>query len=97
MDRYLMSKITPWSDTSIKDQKIVDFINNIRAEKLRGIVREYFEHECYFRSYTLEDFRKEFIRYLKGENNDYRFLPGLGNHYEDILKMLLKIKKEELE
>ena len=91
------NKITPWSDTAIKDQKTIEFINNIRVVRLRGIVRDYFEEKCWFNTYTLEDFRKEFIRYLKGENNDYRFLPGLCDRYEDILKMLLKIEKEDLE
>ena len=93
MDRYFATKITPWSDTNIRDQKIIDFINNIKSEYLRSIIREHFEHECYFKNYTLEIFKKEFKEYLDDKNIGHYFLPGLNSHYEDILKKLLGIEK----
>lgn len=95
-DVIVEEKITQWSDTNIEDQRAKEFINNIKADYLRSIVRKHFEHECYFKFYTLKHFRKDFIDYLKDKERKYYFLPGLNNHYEDILKMLLKIKDEEI-
>ena len=84
-------KINIWSDTNIKDQRAKEFLNNIKSDYLRSIVRKHFERECYFRLYTLEDFRNEFLKYLKNKETNYYFLPGLNDHYEEILKVLLHI------
>ena len=93
MDSWLTSKIDRWSDTNIKDQRAKSFINSIKSDYLRAIVRKHFEKECYFRLYTLEDFKKEFQDYLNDREAKYYFLPGLNDHYEDILKKLLGIEK----
>ena len=93
MDSYLSSKIDAWSNTSIRDQKTKDFINSINSKYLRSIIREHFEHECYFRYYNIDDFKKEFIEYLNDKSINHYFLPGLNDHYEDILKKLLGIEK----
>ena len=89
---YFNKNITVWSDTSIRDDKVIDFINNIKAIRLKRIIREHFEHKCYFTNYTLDDFREEFKKYLEDKDDMYRFLPGLDSKYENILKMLLEIK-----
>lgn len=93
MDSYLSSKIDAWSDTNIRDQETKDFINSINSKYLRCVIRKHFEHECYFRYYNLDDFKKEFIEYLNDKEVKHYFLPGLNDHYEDILKKLLNIEK----
>ena len=93
IDPYLMENIDFWTETNIKDKKTIEFINNIKSRRLKGIVRKHFEHECYFKHYTLQDFRKEFIDYLNDKEAKYYFLPGLNDHYEDILKYLLKVNE----
>ena len=91
----LTSKIDFWSDTKIRDKKAIEFINNIKSLKLRSIVRNHFETQCslYDQWYSLEDFKNNFKSYLGGKNNNYYFLSGLNDHYEDILKKLLGIEK----
>ena len=85
-------RITAWSDTCIKDQDAIDFINKIQSMKLRRIIREHFESECYNHPYNLKKFKEEFIEYLSKEDIHHYFLPGLNDRLEDILKKLLYIK-----
>lgn len=88
---YGDGKITPFCDTNIKDQRAIKFINSIKSRKLRQIVRDHFEKECFMRVYRYTDFRNEFIKYLNDSNNMYYFLPGLNDRYENILKLLLDV------
>ena len=90
---YLEEEITIWSDTCIKDKKAREFINNIKSRRLRGIIKNHFEHECFLRHYTLKDFEEEFVKYLNDKSAKYYFLPGLNDKYEDILKKLLYLDK----
>ena len=83
--------INAWSDTNIKDKDAVAFINSIKSLKLRRIVRNHFENECYFINYTLKMFKEDFKEYLKDETNHRYFLPGLNDRTENILKKLLNI------
>ena len=93
MDNVLRGKIDRWSDTNISDKDAKDFINNIKSDTLRGIVRNHFEHECYNGLYTLNDFKRDFKKYLKDKDRKHYFLPGLNDRYENILKMLLRLEE----
>lgn len=91
----LREPITKYSDTAIKDQKVIDFINNIKSVHLRSIVRNHFEHECEMINsyYSLDNFKEDFTSYLNNKEAKYYFLPGLDSHYESILKKLLGLEK----
>lgn len=91
----LSKKIDFWTDTSIKDKKAIEFINNIKSLKLRSIVRNHFEYKCGMIDtwYSVEDFKEEFVTYLNKKDNIYYLLPGLNDRYESILKKLLGLEK----
>ena len=91
----LSKNIDCFTDTNIRDRKTIEFINNIKSLRLKSIVRNYFEYKCGMIDswYSVEKFKEEFIKYLNDKNTTYYFLPGLNEHYEDILKKLLKIEK----
>ena len=91
----MSKKIDRWTYTDIRDKDTIEFINNIKSLRLRSIVRNHFEYQCNMVNtwYSIKDFKEEFITYLNDKNSSYYFLPGLNEHYEDILKKLLKIEK----
>lgn len=91
----LSKNIDHFADTSIRDKKVIEFINNIKCLRLKSIVRNHFEYKCNMINewYSVENFKEEFIKYLNNKDAKYYFLPGLNDHYEDILKKLLKIEK----
>lgn len=90
----MSKKIDRWTYTDIRDKKAIEFINNIKSLRLRSIVRNHFEYKCNMVNsyYSLKDFKEEFIKYLNDNNTDGYFLPGLNEHYESILKKLLKME-----
>ena len=83
--------INAFSGTNIKDPEAIKFINSIKSRRFRQIIRHKFETESYFNYYTLNNFKEDFKKYLNDKNNNYYFLPGLNDRYEDILKKLLNI------
>lgn len=90
---YYEQPINRFSDTSITDNDIINFINNIRFLYLRKIVRLHFENVISTKDlyYNLETFRQEFIDYLKDKDNHGQFIPGCTEKCENVLKYLLKI------
>lgn len=93
---YYEQPINKFSDTCITDRDIIDFINNIRFLYLRKVVRLHFENTISTKDlyYNLETFKQEFLDYLNNNDNRYQFIEGCTEKCEDILRYLLKIKKE---
>ena len=87
LDQEFMKPIDRFSDTSIRDKKIIDFLNNLKSSKLRRILRNHLEKKCYFENYTYDDLKRDFKHHVENDN-DY-FLPGFNDRLEKILKMLL--------
>ena len=95
---YFEKDIDNFSDSCIKDREIIQFINNIRYPYLKKIVRLNFEYviSTINMHYSLNDFKQDFIDYLNldDKSNYNYFMEGSNEHCEDILRYLLKIKKE---
>jgi hypothetical protein len=90
---YYNNPINPYSDSCIKDNEIVNFINRIRKTSLRKVVRLYFEDKCYWGRYTLDDFKREFTEYYNDKNKTNYFCEGMDEDKEEILAKILGLKK----
>ena len=87
MDDF-MNPIDGYSDTSIRDKKLIDFLNNLKSKKLRKILRNYLEDKCFFEQYTYDDLKRDFKNHIENDKNKY-FLPDFNDRLEDILYTLL--------
>ena len=85
---YYEKIIDGFTVTNIKDQKLIDFLNNLKSIKLRRILREYLEQKCFFEYYTIKDLKEDFKRHEENDVDKY-FLPNMNDRVEGILKMLL--------
>ena len=90
---YYSNPINPYSDSCIKDDNIVKFINKIRNIYLRKAIRLYFEDKCYWNNYTMEDFIKDFTEYYNDPNKTTYFCEGMDSQKEEILAKILGLKK----
>jgi hypothetical protein len=93
MDYYdiqYMRPITKESETSIKDKKMIEFLNSIKSTSLRRILRYYVEDKCYKENpyYSVKHLKEDFKEYERSKS-DYYFLPKMNERLEGILKMLL--------
>ena len=88
-----MKEITPYTETYIKDEKLIEFLNSLKSTKLRRILREYLEDKCYFKTYTYDNLKADFKYHVENDKGNY-FLPDFNDRLENILNMLL-MKREE--
>lgn len=89
-----MKEITPYTETNIKDKKLIEFLNSLKSSKLRRYLREYLEDKCYFRTYTYDDLKEDFKYHIENDKDKY-FLPGFNERLEGILNDLLLKYKED--
>ena len=89
-----MKEITPYTETNIKDKKLIEFLNSLKSTKLRRLLRGYLEDKCYFNNYTYDNLKADFKYHMENDKGNY-FLPNFNDRLENILIMLLMKNGEE--